>query len=156
MKNCLLFCLILSGLAACKNESSTVDTVQTDNAAEQRDPSMPSLSCYQWVSGKDTAMLLFTIVDKSISGKLVYKYFEKDGAMGSFQGTMEGDVVTALYDYNIEGTQQIEEIVFKVSGDKVMRAKGELVDQAGKLVLKDRASASFDEVFNKINCPAGR
>lgn len=153
MKN-LVFLFLLFVFAACKNEqpadgaATTADSTQTTPA-----PPAPAKQCYRWTAGRDTAWLNFTVNNGRVMGELDYYHFEKDSGHGMFDGFLDADMVTAVYAYTIEGSAQKEEIVFKIEGDKVTRANGELTEKNGVMVLKDKAKAEYNEVFTKADCP---
>lgn len=88
-----------------------------------------------------------------IVGILDYSFAEKDGAHGTFKGQKVGNVITAVWDYTVEGAQQQEEIMVKIEGNKAIKASGELVEAPGGLLkLKDPAGASWVETFDQVAC----
>ncbi|MFM9948062.1 MAG: hypothetical protein ACKV1O_09005 [Saprospiraceae bacterium] len=88
-----------------------------------------------------------------IVGILDYSFAEKDGAHGTFKGTKDGNVITATWNYIIEGSNQVEVVVFKIEGDKAMKASGELEETPdGKLQMKDPTTATWEETFTKVEC----
>lgn len=89
-----------------------------------------------------------------IVGILDYTFAEKDGAHGTLKGTKEGDIITALWSYTVEGSDQQEEVIFKITGDKAAKGSGELTEtKSGVLKLKDPAKVDWTaEVFTRVNC----
>ncbi|MDZ4683150.1 MAG: hypothetical protein SH848_12505 [Saprospiraceae bacterium] len=103
----------------------------------------------------DGSVLSFQYTEyyEDIVGILDYTFAEKDGAHGTFKGTKDGNVITATWNYTVEGSNQTEEVMFKIEGDKAMKASGELMeDKDGKLKMKDPASATWEETFTKVEC----
>jgi len=97
--------------------------------------------------------LQYTEYYDDIVGILDYSFYEKDGAHGTFKGTKNGNLITATWSYTIEGSEQTEEILIKIEGDKALRASGELTEgEAGTLVLKDPAKLSWEEMFKRVAC----
>lgn len=89
-----------------------------------------------------------------IVGILDYSFAEKDGAHGTFKGKKEGEIITATWSYIVEGSNQQEEIMVKITGDKASKASGELMETKGGLLkLKDPKNVKWDgEVFSRVQC----
>lgn len=88
-----------------------------------------------------------------IVGILDYTFTDKDGAHGTFKGKKEGDIITATWNYTIEGSEQTEQVMFKIEGDKATRASGELTEgKDGSLHMKDPAHAKWEETFSRVRC----
>ncbi len=103
----------------------------------------------------DGSVLSFQYTEyyEDIVGILDYSYTDKDGAHGTFKGTKEGNIITATWSYMIEGSNQVEEVMFKIEGDKALKASGELEeDENGKLKMKDPATATWEETFTSVEC----
>ncbi len=103
----------------------------------------------------DGSVLSFQYTDyyDDIVGILDYSFAEKDGAHGTFKGKKEGNVITAVWGYVVEGSQQQEEIMVKIEGDNAIKASGELMETPGGLLkLKDPAGASWVETFGRVQC----
>ena len=103
----------------------------------------------------DGSVLSFQYTDyyDDIVGILDYSFAEKDGAHGTFKGKKAGNIITATWNYVVEGSNQTEEIMVKIEGDKAYKASGELVEAAdGTLKLKDAAKAEWVELFSRVQC----
>jgi hypothetical protein len=88
-----------------------------------------------------------------VVGILDYSFSEKDGAHGTFKGKKEGNIIIADWSYMVEGSNQTEEIMVKIEGDKALKASGELKEgKGGVLSLKDPASATWEETFTRVRC----
>ncbi|MGV3661004.1 MAG: hypothetical protein ACO1TE_12525 [Prosthecobacter sp.] len=78
---------------------------------------------------------------------------EMDGAHGYLDGTIKGDIVRVVYNYTIEGSEQSEEQVYKIEGNKLIRGEGESREvSAGKVVFVKNAKFTFpgDNVLKKV------
>ncbi len=154
MKNLFytLFCIL--SLAACQN-SGTPDgqAAQTDTTAVVEETPVAATSCYISTLGQDTTWVQLTITaDGAVSGTYDWVPFEKDSARGTLSGKKEGDLLKLTYDYMIEGSQQQEEKVMKMTGDQLADGEGELVEgEGGMLKLKDPASVAF-KPMTKVDC----
>lgn len=78
---------------------------------------------------------------------------EMDGAHGTLDGTIKGDIVRVTYNYTIEGSEQSEEQVYKIEGNKLIRGQGEGREaKDGKIVFVKNATFTFpgDQVLKKV------
>lgn len=125
----------------------------TETAAAAQKP-ITQNRCFLSVTGRDTFDVSLTMLpDGQVSGTLNYRFWEKDGAYGTIKGSMDGEDIVAEYDYTIEGSNQLEEVRFRLDGDKLLRQQGELIElEGGKLVLKDPQHAPYNEVFTEVSC----
>lgn len=88
-----------------------------------------------------------------VVGILDYTFAQKDGAHGTFVGKKEGNIIKATWSYVVEGSNQKEEIMVRVQGDKAVKASGELTEgKGGMLMLKDPATATWEESFTRVQC----
>ena len=61
-------------------------------------------------------------------------------------------VIFPVDDYMIEGSQQKEEMVFKMEINQLLVKKGELEEVGDMLKLKDPDTANFSEVIPRVIC----
>ena len=72
-------------------------------------------------------------------------------AAGRFEGKLENGVITVVYDYEIEGSKQKEELEFKLVENGLMMTSSPLEDINGVLVPKQKGL--FNRMIPKIDCP---
>lgn len=157
MKNNLLFIVIIIVFTtACQpkpasNVTEITNTSETPATTELADGSY----CFQQSIGRDTTSINLSINGNTVSGEMNWIPYEKDGARGTLQGTRNGNEITAIWAYVIEGSDQKEQVMFKIEGDQLLRKVGELEypNNDGNLKLKDPANAAYSETFSKITCP---
>ena len=90
--------------------------------------------------------------DGKVSGTKSWQPAEGHGARGWLDGIVNGDVLQVLYSYEIEGSEQSEEMVLKVAGTKLLIGEGELVDGGeGRMNLKEPNKVGFTKSLNKIS-----
>ena len=77
---------------------------------------------------------------------------EKDSKTGSFMGTLENGIVTALYKYDAEGMYAKEEVLFTVESGGLRIGTGELVESEGVWLFKDKSRAEFGELIPEVPC----
>jgi hypothetical protein len=100
----------------------------------------------------ETTTVKLVIKGTKVTGTHEWLPTEKDGAHGTITGTMKDDLISVIYNYEQEGSQQSEEKMFKLNGDTLLMGEGELVDPKnnGKLKLKDRSKVTFETVLKKV------
>jgi len=145
-------------LSACQqpaapDSATTTAEPATDTAAAPAKSEFP-VHCFESRMPDGSVFTLhITEYYETIVGILDYTFAEKDGAHGTFTGTKEGDLITATWNYTVEGSEQAEEIVIKVSADQAMKASGELMEaEDGVLRLKDPTKVNWDETFTRVQC----
>ncbi|WP_285009235.1 hypothetical protein [Pedobacter faecalis] len=127
-----------------KSSQHTDDTI-TNNA---------DTACYMWVSDRDTVEMKLNMSDDDVNGELNYKWYEKDKNLGSFTGKMNGDTLVGDYTFQSEGMQSVREIVFLRKAEQLLQGTGEMTEQGGKVIFKDKSKLSFskDIVLDKTDC----
>lgn len=159
----LLFCFMLMlGLLACQPTSKPATETETETSEESSIED--GTTCYIFAEGKDSTFLTLTIDGNDVTGYMAWLPWEKDGARGELKGTLDGNKVTADWNYMIEGSEQAEEKVFIIEADAVGEMTGELTEEITevpgkdplvKLVLKDPAKAKIGTYLNKSECTDG-
>lgn len=151
----LFFMLACAQPAPAPAEPAAETTPTTDTTAAQ---SQFSAHCYE-SRMPDGSALSFQFFDYygEVVGILDYTFAEKDGAHGTIKGTRDGNMITAKWSYTVEGSEQAEEVVFKLENNKAFKGNGELVEgEDGTLRLKDPAKATWEESFDQVNCKLGQ
>lgn len=140
------FCGSLLLLAACgpsEKRSAISDAIEASSAQEL---------CFQNITGNDSLLVKLTIVGNDVTGTLRWLPAEKDKMVGTLDGTLQNDTITAVYSYQAEGTDAREEKILRLTPDSLFIQHGELVDQNGTWVLKDKRATQFTEAAAKTDC----
>ncbi len=151
MKNILFNLLLATAIfTACQNSPKT----ETPAATAPMSGAKPATAttCWEKRFGPDLEAIEMTVVGDEVSGFMAWEPDQKDGARGMFKGKKSGDLVTAIFEYMIEGSIQSEEVVFKIVGDKLMKGNGEMEDKAGIMTLKDKSKLTWEDVFSACDC----
>ena len=159
MKNLQLtfaFFLIITAFS-CKNETRNEEPellAPEEADIMEGDMNSPEVSCYRFVSAKDTVMLQMEKMDSDVAGTLRYNYFEKDKNDGTFEGTMVGDTLFADYTFNAEGSTSVREVMFVKKGNKLIEGFAEVEEVDGKMKFKDPAKFTLNDAMPlaEINC----
>ncbi len=151
--------IIFVALTACqskKTETEMTDTtsvMSADTVATATKLSTDETLCFELKEGKDITTVKLIIKGDEITGEMNWTPWEKDGAVGTLKGKKVGNEIVVDYDYMIEGSNQSEEKIFKIDGDKLLIKEGELIEgKDGKLVMKDPVKAVFKETLVKVKC----
>lgn len=140
------FCGSLLLLVACgpsDKRSAVSDAIEAAAAQEL---------CFQNITGSDSLLVKLTIIGNDVSGTLRWLPAEKDKMVGTLDGTLQNDTITAVYSYQAEGTDAREEKILRLTPDSLFIQHGELVDQNGTWVLKNKRTAQFTEAVAKTDC----
>lgn len=123
---------------------------------EEKPKTLPiTTQCYiASTDTKNTFSLELTSDTEQVFGYLTIQQPPHHTGIGRLIGTMENNLIIADYTFQIEGDTQIEELIFKIDGDKLYQAEGELIMEAGKSVLKDKTNLDFSIYFMPTDCPA--
>ena len=152
------FILFLT-LAACQSKkaetemSDTTSVMAADTVATATKPITEETLCYEFRFKKDITSVKLVMKGDSVTGEMSELIWEKDSATGTLKGKKVGNDLIVDYDYVIEGSNQVEERILRMDGDKLLVMSGELMeDKSGKLKMKDPAKATVSETLVKVKC----
>lgn len=153
-----VYFLLFMALAACqskKTETASTDstTVSADTVATATATVAEETVCYEFRFKKDLTSVKLVMKGDSVTGEMSELLWEKDSATGTLKGKKVGNDLIVDYDYVIEGSNQVEERILRMEGDKLLVMSGELMeDKSGKLKMKDPAKATVSETLVKVKC----
>ncbi len=132
LKICIPFLLIF--LAACNNESTTTankdSLVNSNPDTSVKVEPQPNLSghtgCYLSVLNRDTIVASLQQNGDSITGKLNFDNYQKDGSSGVVRGVINNGIMKLFYSFASEGMNSVMDIQFKVQGDSLIRGIGDI------------------------------
>ena len=130
-----------------KDEAVAVSDVTTTNYTSYA-------GCHQMVMDKDTAYMSLQSGGDSLYGPLEYKRFEKDRNKGTVILTEKNNKLEGWYRFQSEGMNSVRQIIFKMNGDSLSEAYGDIELKGDTAVYKYPHSLQFEEKhsFIKINC----
>jgi hypothetical protein len=138
MKNpFFIFALSLIFLASCNNKTKNKETVAVSNKINE------TAACYSYSKNNDSVILHISIKDNLVSGDLLYNYFQKDKNIGKVNGEMKGDTLYAEYTFQSEGVNSVREIAFLKKGNEWIEGYGDLEEQSGEMVFKNKTTLNF-------------
>ena len=159
MKNLLVVCTGLLIAVSCKNEPAKQETAKSDEGISKDSSTVNSAAatnkyCYANFKSKDTVILSFTQSDTTITGNLLYKFFEKDKNLGTINGVIKGDTIIADYSFSAEGTTSNREVVFLKKNGELVEGFGDVEAKDGKMIFRNRSALTFDNsvVLQSTDC----
>jgi hypothetical protein len=130
----------------------TTPTAPTAATAPTTPTAATGSACYALRFKKDVTAIELTTTGDDVTGFYAWEPDQKDGGHGTLKGKKTGDQITAIFNYMIEGSIQSEEVMFKIAGDKLLKATNELTEKKGVLVIKDKTKMKWDESFSTTDC----
>lgn len=100
----------------------------------------------------DTLYIRMDVLGELVNGVYNQLPYEQDPTTGTFTGTLENGVVTALYTYTTEGMETRQEVLFKLVDGGLRIGQGELVEREGAWVFKDKGQAEYGPVVPQAEC----
>ena len=155
-----LFSLLFSLCVSCQNKSNNQSTSIEEPTVASKEPEETVLNttyCFRLTAGasttfQDTTLVQLTVIGNEVMGQYDWIPAGKDSARGSLTGTVKNGIITAIYDYVIEGSKQKEEMIFKLEVNQLLVKKGALMEVDGILKLKNPAEAKFTEILPRVLC----
>jgi len=158
MKN-ILFITVILLLIACSNTDNSPSTTGETSHSNTNDTIVTTApvvltGCYQMTMQRDSGWLNLTVNDTVVTGDLNYNLYEKDSNRGTIKGVIRENMIYADYSFQSEGTTSVREVIFKISGDTLIQAFGDLIEKKGKIVFKDTNNLQYinSSPFIKGNC----
>ena len=143
-------------IVACNNGNKTSSSVENEKADTLKTAATDTISsgCFSQVVQKDTALLQLESNKGNISGVLTYNYFQKDRNDGTLKGEQTGEIIKGWYLFKSEGTMSVRQVSWKVAGNELWPAMGEIVEKNDPVVFKEPEKLRYDSAhpFKKIPC----
>ncbi len=141
--------LLIIFFASCNtSQKQNSETTNTTNKAGE------AAGCYIYSKDSNNVRMHITQTGNAVTGDLVYEYFEKDKNTGTIKGEMKGDTLYADYSFMSEGTNSVREVAFLKRGNEWIEGYGEVDEETGKIVFKNKAALKFDNSIKltKTSC----
>jgi len=156
MKNFFnLFFVSLLAAGCSQNEKQTDSSnVAANNSAIATKDSYSMVGCRQMIIGKDTANIALQESGDSLYGPLEYKRFEKDSNKGIVCLLKRNGRAEGWYNFQSEGMNSVRQVIFKLSGDSLSEAYGDITVKGDTAMFKYPHALQFEEKhsFVKTNC----
>lgn len=149
---------MLLALSSCNNnDSSNNETSKTGDEKTQphQNKTTPGLSgCYLRVLKRDTLALSIQQNGTTVTGKLSFDNFEKDGSSGPVTGTIDHDTLKLMYNFQSEGMHSVMEVYFKIEDSALIHGIGEVAAKADTTYYAKRGEISYpaENRLVKMDC----
>ena len=114
----------------------------------------PQTLFFEHENARDYTRISLTIEGEKVTGTQTWLPKQPDGhgAHGTISGIItSGGMIQVLYEYSIEGSDQSEEEVLRLDGEKLFIGKGELQDAGnGRMNLKEPNKVGFTTALKKV------
>ena len=110
--------------------------------------------CYLSVNDRDTLIAELRQAGDSVKGSLHFNNYEIDGSSGQVRGKLDGQIIRLWYDFESEGINSVMQVIFKKTGDSLIRGNGEMENQGDTVYFLQNKELSFTEgaVLLKTDC----
>lgn len=140
------FTVIFLYFLSCKTVQEKADTAHQDIMHDEP-------VCYIYTEGTDTTFLSLTYhTNNTITGEMKWQPNGQDGAIGTLALIQNQNKIQGEYVYTIEGSEQIEEVIFIKKEGKLFKQEYELEDSNGKLIPKKGSNPVRELSFNEVEC----
>lgn len=154
MKKVIIASVVLTSFfVSCKNEKAqeNIPVVHKEEVVEET----VYEECYLGILKKDTISMSLNIKGNQVfSGKLSYKFFEKDKNEGTLIGEIKGDTLLADYTFMSEGVSSVRQVAFLKRGNTFTEGYGDIEESNGRAIFKNTKQLKFDgkTVLSKVDC----
>ena len=160
----ILFCIVFM---SCNNNDGNGGTRNdTTNSPDTNSPEIiiendnttavneTIAGCYMQVLKRDTFIAVLQQDGATISGKLTFDNFEKDGSTGDVKGTIDGDIIRLIYSFQSEGMNSVMDVYFKKQDDKLVRGIGEMSTRGDTAYFTDPSKITYpsNTMLQKVSC----
>jgi hypothetical protein len=154
-------CILFLSIFGCNTGASPANEdiaikEQERSAMEQAYATTDFNGCYWKISGRDTIVAWLAQTENTLTGKLSFDNFEKDGSSGTVHGTIEGDTARLWYSFESEGMKSVMEIRFRKNGDRLLRGTGVTQVNGDTSLFSDNQPVEFNEDFALVKTDCGQ
>lgn len=155
MRSLIIFTLII--VISCNSNPEADDAPQHQERSETPNDNARSASgetCYWQIMQRDTLVAALKEDGASITGKLTFDNFQKDGSSGTVTGKVDGAILKLWYSFQSEGMNSVMEVWYNKQGDELLRGIGPSGVKNDTSYFTDPAAITFDpnQRLQKVNC----
>ena len=152
MKKLSVLVIILLTLLSCKNQEEQKVLEQSQVSAVKTEEPKDGNFCYLKVISRDSIILNFTRKGDSIIGRFDWKPYEKDKKLSMFKGIVNGSNVNALANYQAEGMNYTEELIFSLEAATATIKYGEMVESDNGIWMYKNKTKTSEQKLNQVEC----
>ena len=149
-----LYAALVLAMAACNQptEKTEGNSTTTTTSPVQDNNSLPTVikdKCYMFVAAKDTYALRLKFDGNKVTGKAIYKNYQKDSSHGDVTGEKDGDLIKLWYNMFAEGMQSKSQLVLKADGENLQQGIGDIVSHGDSAYFKDLNKLTYGPIVYK-------
>lgn len=152
----LMMATVMMVLSCNSNAPKTSETETANTTAETKPINIPPAGiagCYMQVLNRDTFAASLLQQGNTITGKLSFDNYEKDGSTGTVTGKLENGIVKLFYSFASEGMNSVMEVYFKHDNGKLSRGTGDMDTKGDTAYFKDPSAIKYDgSALQKLAC----
>ena len=159
MKTFFVYTLLFSTLLlSCrKSKPADPDIPGQDQAASGNKEQITTLDqgkhCYQNITDQDIDRIKFVLNGKQISGSMRFDNFQKQSYIGAINGHIEGDVISVVYRFRVNGYNNYRNVYMKLDGEKLTFGIGKEEAKGDSAFIPDKSTIRYDGMmFVKVDC----
>lgn len=116
--------ILLSLVISCteqENKTGNSDSIPADEKKSS------STNCYIHTTKNDTVSLKVIRDGETVTGTLIYNFWERDKNTGTIKGKMKDNVLIADYTFMSEGMESVRQVAFKLEGKNFTEGYGDIL-----------------------------
>lgn len=145
-------------LFSCQDNSTRPEPASQDSsmvaAPTDKNENAALAGCYLRSLNRDTLVASLQQNGDSITGKLTFDNFEKDGSSGDVRGRIDSGIIKLIYSFRSEGMNSVMEVYFKVQGDSLLQGVGERTNHGDTVFFANSSAVTFQKrnPLKKTDC----
>lgn len=136
------------------NDKPDNDETNGDDEEDNTSPSADFTGCYMQILQRDTLAVRLDQSGRTVTGRMIFDNYQKDGSSGSVKGVVEGNVVKLWYNFQSEGMNSIMQVWLKKEGDKLIRGTGDMTNKGDSSYFSNPSAVKYSssQSYTKMNC----
>lgn len=152
MKKLSVFVILSLILLSCKKHEEQNVLEQSQVPAVKTEEPQDGNFCYLKVISKDSIILNFARKGDSVVGRFDWKPYEKDKKLSMFKGIVNGSSVNALANYQAEGMNYTEELIFSLEATTATVKYGEMVESDNGIWMYKNKAKTSEQKLDQVEC----
>ena len=154
MRIVFIFIIIIISCNAGEDQQKPVEPAEKAVKPADHTTTSTAETCYWQIMQRDTLVALLVQNGESISGKLTFDNFQKDGSSGSVKGKLEGNTIKLWYSFQSEGMHSVMEVWYRKEGEALLRGVGPTGVKSDTSYFTEPSAVTFDlnQRLDKVAC----
>lgn len=145
--------LILSCQKSKSDQTSSAQDISGTKTNEQQTTLAQGKHCYQNIKDQDIANVKFVVSGKQVSGSMRFDNFQKQSYIGAINGHIDGNIISVVYRFRVNGYNNYRNIYMKLDGEKLTFGRGKEEAKGDSAFIPDKSTIRYDGMmFIKVDC----